>query len=112
MQITNTGDREIGFKLQIVMIASSSKIVLSRGTKKLTLEGEFASGGTLFIDTRKGQKGITYQKSSSSSATDAMNFVVPSSDFFTLIRGKNSIGYDFSSGSAHMILTYKQEYFR
>ncbi len=110
--LQNDGDREVGFKLRIVLSLSCKKIEISCDDKKIILSGSFSVGQNIYIDTRKGECTVNITPVNSTALSNGMRYVLAGSEFFKLKVGTSSIGYEFNGGAGHLVATYTQEYLR
>lgn len=112
LRITNIGDMPCGFRLTVLMATSANFLVIRKSDKRITLNLPLNLLDTVIIDTRSGKKSVTVIPDGQSEGVSAIEYVMPSSEFFGLDAGDNRIDFVVSEGVAHMTLEYTPRYLR
>lgn len=110
--ITNDGDVDTGFEARLLMATSATAVTLSCNGEQLVIEYSPSLGDTIYIDTRRGKKSVMLQKSGQAEKISILEYVKPSSSFFSLRSGENRIDYIILQGVARITIDYTPIYMR
>ena len=112
LKVQNEGDVKCGFNLRVLMTTSANFLEIRKGDEFIRINKPLDILDTVIIDTSSGKKSIFVQKDGLDEPISLIEYVSPSSTFFSLDVGDNKIDFIVSEGASHMTLEYSPCYER
>ena len=112
MKITNSGDVPVGFLLEVSMRTSADKLIITKNSERIEISHSFEIGDKVFIDTRRGKKGVEVLLSQNNKLISIINELSLGSTLFELDVGENTLGFSVLTGLTNMKFLFSPCYLR